>query len=297
VGRGAGVWYDREWPAASQGEGCSQAAAGRDDQMRRTDGGQGRGRDAPAGRHWDAEPQHDGGGYPTGVAGAAGGSHRDAPAGRHWDTEPQHDGGGYPTGGAGAAGGSHRDAHAGRHWDAEPQHDGGGYPTAGAGAAAGLQCDVRNGRHWGSEPLRDGGEYPADASGTGTGVPRSACWDAGPDNDGPAAALLKLGIVGPAATPDSGAARCRLRLGALLVVGASRSDDSHGVAGLAYVRESRSPLRARRGREPGRGGPPAAHRRSGGGRPHRARRRHDALPTDPADSGEAVPCRLAPCPP
>jgi len=89
---------------------------------------------------------------------------------------------------------------AGRHWDAEPQHDGGEYPTCGAGAAAGSQCDVRDGRHWGSEPRRDGGEYPTHAAGTGTGGPRSARWDAGPDNVGPAAALLELGIVGPVAT-------------------------------------------------------------------------------------------------
>jgi len=51
VGRGAGVWDDRAWPAASQGDRRSRAAAGRDDLIRRTDGGQGRGRDAHAGRH------------------------------------------------------------------------------------------------------------------------------------------------------------------------------------------------------------------------------------------------------
>jgi len=115
VGRGAGACDDRAWPAASQGDGRSRAAAGRDGPMRRTDGGQGRGRDAHDGRHRDAEPQHEGGEYPTGGAGAAAGSQRDAHAGRHWDAEPQHDGGGYPTGGAGAAPGSQRDAHAGRH--------------------------------------------------------------------------------------------------------------------------------------------------------------------------------------
>jgi len=172
--------------------------------MRCTDGGQGRGRDAHAGRHWDAAPQHGGGGYATGSARAAAGSHRDAPAGRHWDAEPQHDGGGCPTGGAGAAAGSHRDAPAGRHWDADPRRDGGGYPTAGAGAAAGSHRDAHDGRHWGSESRRDGGQYPADAAGTGTGGPRSARWDAGPDNDGPPAALLELGRVGPVATPVPG---------------------------------------------------------------------------------------------
>ena len=51
VGRGAGAWDDRAWPAPSQGDGRSCAASGRDDPMRRTDGGQGRGRDAHAGRH------------------------------------------------------------------------------------------------------------------------------------------------------------------------------------------------------------------------------------------------------
>jgi len=151
-----------------------------------------------------AEPQRDGGGYPTGGAGAAAGSQRDAHAGRHWDAEPQHDGGGYPTGGAGAAAGSQRDAHAGRLWCAEPQRDGGGYPTDGAGAAAGSQRDVRDGLQWGSESRWDGEEYPADAVGTATGGLRSARWDAGPDNDGRAAALLELGIVGPAATPVAG---------------------------------------------------------------------------------------------
>jgi len=233
VGRGAGVWDDRAWPAASQGDSRSRAATGRDDPVGRADGGQGRGRDAHAGRHWDAAAQHDGGGYPTGGAEAASGSQRDAPAGRHWDAEPRRDGGGYPTAGAGAAAGSHRDAHNGRHWDAEPQHDGGGYPTggagaasgsqrdahagrhwdaeprrhgggypaAGAGAAAGWQRDVRDGSHWGSESRRDGGEYPADAAGTGPVGPRSARWDAGLDNDGPQAALLEFGIVGPVATP------------------------------------------------------------------------------------------------
>jgi len=204
VGRDASAWDDGAWPAASQGDGRSRAAAGRDDHMRRTDGGQGRGRDAHAGRHWDAEPQRDDGGYPTGGAGAAAGSHRGAHAGRHWDKEPQHDSEEYPTGGAGAAAGSQRAAPAGRHWDAEPRRDGGGYRTRGAGAAAGSQRDVRDGRHWGSEPRRDGGEYPDDAAGTSTGGPRSARWDAGPHNDGPAAALLELAIVGPVATPVPG---------------------------------------------------------------------------------------------
>jgi len=203
VGRGAAVWDHRAWPTDNQGDGRSRAAAGREDHMRRTDGGQGRGRDVHAGRHWDAEPQRDDGGYATGGAGAAAGSNHDAYAGRHWDAEPQRDGGGYPTGGAGAAAGSHRDADAGRHWGSEPRRDGGEYPTAGAGAAAGSQCDVRDGRHWGSEPGRDGGEHPADAAGTGTGGPRSARWDPGPDNDGPAAALLELRIVGPVATTVS----------------------------------------------------------------------------------------------
>jgi len=236
VGHGAGVWDDRAWPAASQGDSRSRAAAGRDDPMGRADGGQGRGRDAHADRHWVEAPQHDGGGYPTGGAGAAAGWQRDAPAGRHWDAgsrrdgggyptagagaaagserdahdgrhwdaEPQRDGGGYPAGGAGAASGSQRDAPAGRHWEAEPRRDGGGYPTAGAGADAGSQRDVRDGRHWGSESRRDGGEYPADAASTGPGCPRSARWDASPDNDGPPAALLELGIVGPVATPVPG---------------------------------------------------------------------------------------------
>jgi len=132
------------------------------------------------------------------------GRERDAHAGWYWDAEPQRDGGGHPTGGAGAAAGSQRDAHAGRHWDAEPQSDGGGYPTGGAGAAAGSQRDALAGRHWEAESLRDGEEYPADAVGTASGGPRSARWDAGPDNDGPAAALLELGIVGPVATPVPG---------------------------------------------------------------------------------------------
>jgi len=204
VGRGAGVWDDRAWPASIQGDSRSRAAAGRDGPMGRADGDQGRGRDAHAGRHWDAAPQHDGGGYPTGGAGAAAGSQRDAPAGRHWDAEPRRDGGAYPTAGAGAAAGSQRDAHDGRHWDAEPPRDGGGYPATRAGAAAGSQSDVRDGRHWGSASRRDGGEYPADAAGTGFGGARSARWDAGLDNDGPPAALLELGIVGPVATPVPG---------------------------------------------------------------------------------------------
>ena len=204
VGRGFGVLDDRAWPAASQGDSRGRAAASRDDHMRRTDGGQGRGRDAHAVRHWDAEPQRGDGGYPTGGTGAAAGSYRDVHAGRHWDAGRQRDDGGYPTGIARAAAGSHRDAHAGRHWDAEPQHDGGEHPTGGAGAAAGSQCDVRDGRHWGAEPRRDGREYPADAASTGTGGPRSARWDARADNDGPAAALLELGIVGPVATPVPG---------------------------------------------------------------------------------------------
>jgi len=236
VGRGAGAWDDRAWPAASQGDGRSGAAAGRDHPMRRTDRSQGRGRDAHVGRHWDAVPQRDGGGYPAGGAGAAAGSHRDAhagrhrdaelqrdggryptggagaaagsqrdaPAGRHWDAQLQRDSGGYPTGGAGAAAGSQRDAPAGSLWDAEPRRDGGGYPTAGAGAAAGSQRDAHSGRQWGSESRRNGGGYPADAVGTSTGGPRSARWDAGPGNDGQAAWLLELGIVGPVATPVPG---------------------------------------------------------------------------------------------
>jgi len=137
LGRGAGAWDDRAWPAASLGDGRSPAAAGRNGPMTRTDGGQGRG----------------------------------------------------------------RDAHAGRHWGAEPQRDGGGYPTGGAGAAAGSQRDVRDGRHWRSESRRDGGESPSDAVGKATGGPRSALWDAGPDKDSPAAALLELEIVGLVATP------------------------------------------------------------------------------------------------
>jgi len=174
VGRGAGVWDDRAWPAASQGDSRSRPAACRDDPMGRASGGQGRGRDAHAGRPWDAAPQHDGKGYPTVGAGAAAGSQRDAPAGRHWD--------------------------------AEPRRDGGGYPTGGAGAAAGSQRHVRDGRHWGSESRRDGREYPTDAAGTGPKGPRSARWDAGLDNDGPPAALLELWIVGPVATPVQGQA-------------------------------------------------------------------------------------------
>jgi len=71
-------------------------------------------------------------------------------------------------------------------------------------AAAGSHRDAHDGRHWGSESLRDGGEYPADAAGSGTRGLRSARWDAGPDNDGPPAALLELGIVGPVATPVPG---------------------------------------------------------------------------------------------
>jgi len=172
VGRGAGVWDDRAWPAAIHGDNRSLAAAGRDDLMRRTDGGQGRERDAHAGGHWDAAPPHDGGRYPTGGAGAAAGSPRDASTGRLWDAEPQKDGGSYPTGGAGAAAGSHRDAH--------------------------------DGRHWGSESRREDREYNADAAGTGTGGPRFARSDAGRDNDGPPPALLWLGIVGPVATPVPG---------------------------------------------------------------------------------------------
>jgi len=83
LGRCAGAWEDRACPAASQGDGRSRATAGRDGLIGRTDGGQGRGRDAHAGRHWDAEPQRDGWGYPDGGAGAAAGSQRDAHAGRH----------------------------------------------------------------------------------------------------------------------------------------------------------------------------------------------------------------------
>jgi len=100
--------------------------------------------------------------------------------------------------------GPEHDAPAGRHWDAEPRRDGGGYPTACAGADAESQRDVCDGRHWGSGSRWDGGEYPADAAGTGPGGPRSARWDAGPDNDGPPAALMELGIVGPVATPVPG---------------------------------------------------------------------------------------------
>jgi len=172
--------------------------------MRRTDIGQGRELDAHGGRHWDAEPQPDGGGYPTGGAGAATGSLRDAHGGRHRDADRQRDGGRYPTGGARAAPGSQRDAHGGHHWDTEPHCDGWGYPTGGAGAAAGSQRDADDGRHCGSESRRDGGGYPADAVQTATGGPRCACWVDGPDNDGPAAALLELGIVGPVATPVPG---------------------------------------------------------------------------------------------
>ena len=51
VGRGAGAWDDRAWPSSSQGDGRSRAAAGHDGPMRRSDGGQGRGRDAHAGHH------------------------------------------------------------------------------------------------------------------------------------------------------------------------------------------------------------------------------------------------------
>jgi len=87
-GRGAGAWDECAWPAASQGDGRSHAAASRDGPMMRTDGGQGRERDAHGGRHWDAELQRDGGGYPTGGAGAAAGSQHDAHGGRHWDAEP-----------------------------------------------------------------------------------------------------------------------------------------------------------------------------------------------------------------
>jgi len=124
VGRGSGACDGRVWLAASQGDGRSRAAASLDGPMRRSDGGQGRGRDDRAGRHWDAEPELDGGGYPTGGAGAAAGSQRDAHAGRHWDLEPQLDGGGYPTSGAAAAAGWQRVAHAGRHWGAEHPRDG-----------------------------------------------------------------------------------------------------------------------------------------------------------------------------
>jgi len=63
-----------------------------------------------------------------------------------------------------------------------------------------LQRDVRNGLHCGSESRRDGGEYPADAGGTATGGLRSSRCDAGPDNDGPAAALLELVTLGSDAT-------------------------------------------------------------------------------------------------
>jgi len=156
VGRGVGAWDDRAWPVASQGDGRSRAAAGRDGPMRRAHCGQGRGRDAHASRHWDAEPQRDSGGYPIGGAGAAAGSQRDAHAGCQWDAEPQRDGGGYPIGGAAPAAGSQREAHAGRHWDADPQRDGGGHPTGVSGAAAGSQSDAHAGRHCGREPQHDG---------------------------------------------------------------------------------------------------------------------------------------------
>jgi len=187
-GRGAGVWDDRVWPAASQGDSRSRAAAGRDDPMGRADGGHGRGRDAHAGRHWDAAPKHDGGGYPTGGAGAAAGSQRDPLAGRHWDAGSRRDSGGYPPTSAGAAAGSHRDAHDGRHWDAEPRCYGGGYPAGGAGAAAGSHRDAPASRHWDAEPQRDGGGYPtggaAAASGSQRDAPAGSHWDAEPRRDG-----------------------------------------------------------------------------------------------------------------
>jgi len=170
-GRGADAEDDRAWPAASQDDGRGHAASSRYAPMCRSDHGQGRGGDPLGGRQWDAEPRRDGGGYPAA--------------------------------GVGAAAGSQSDAHGGRHWGAEPRRDGGGYVTAGAGAAAGSQCGALSGRHWDSEPRRDGGEYNTAGAGTAAGA-SSARWDAGPDSDGPAAALLELGFAGPVATPVPG---------------------------------------------------------------------------------------------
>jgi len=83
--------------------------------------------------------------------------------------------------------------------------------------ALGMRWDAENGiqmqvgaapddgvRHWDSEPRRDGGEYPTAGAGTVSRGPRSACWDAGPDSDGLAAALLELAIASPVATPVPG---------------------------------------------------------------------------------------------
>jgi len=157
------------------------------------------------------------------------------------DSEPRRDGGQYPTAGAGAAAGAQSDAHSGRPWGAEPRRDSGGDPTAGAGAAAGSQSDAYGGRYCASEPRQDGGEYPATGAGKAVG-PHSARWDAAPDSDGPAAALLELGIASPVASPVPGGAGRRLLLAAILAVGATFPGDRHGVAGRAHVREGRSPL-------------------------------------------------------
>jgi len=86
----------------------------------------------------------------------------------------------------------------------EPHRRGGGYTIAGAGAAAVSQSDAYGGRHWDSEPRRDGAEYATAGGGTAAGGPRSERWDVVPDNDGPAAALLELGIADPVATPVPG---------------------------------------------------------------------------------------------
>jgi len=87
--------------------------------MTRTDGGQGRGRDAHAGRHWGAEPQRDGGGYPTGGAGAAAGSQRNVCDGRHWRSDSRRDGGESPSDAVGKATRGPRSA----LWDAGPDKD------------------------------------------------------------------------------------------------------------------------------------------------------------------------------
>ena len=257
-GRGADAEDDRAWPAASQDDGCGHAASGRYGPMGRSDHGQGRGGDAPGGRQWDAEPRRDGGGYPAA--------------------------------GVGAAARSQSDAHGGRHWGAEPRPDGGGYLTAGAGAAAGSQGGAFSGRHWDSEPRRDGGECNTAGAGTAAG-PSSARWDAGPDCDGPAAALLELGFAGPVATPVPGQPDVAKDwwLSSLWV------PPSPGTA--TAWRDSLTSGKvvdlfwAQRGRELGRGGPLGDPRRPGRERPDRARRLRAALPRDPADSGEAVPCR------
>jgi len=169
VGRGADALDDLAWPAGSQDDGRSHADAGPDGPMWRTDGGQRRQSGSQAGRHWWSESRRDGAEYPADCVRTA--------------AELQ------------------RDAHSGRHWDAEPKRDCVGYPTSGSGAAARSWSGTEGGRHWWSESRRDGGEYPADGVRTATGSPCSARWDAAPTNDGPAAALLELGIVGPVATP------------------------------------------------------------------------------------------------